>query len=335
MSRPSQRRDILLVLLVPAAYALVTLFPFNWTAPTRLPNAAAWRPGGGIAFPQRGIARLDSAPAWIAYARERNRLELDLRVMPFLQDQGGPARIFTISEDTWHRNLTVGQDGSDLVIRLRTPWADTNGMPNVRIPVVFQANAWVDLGIRVEPGILQVDIGGNPQLRRVLPPAPLQGWDPTYRLALGNELTYDRPWLGEIQHAIVRTGDLEVDYAAPGSPLVAPAGFLAYNKTPILVPFQELETLDAILNLVFYVPLGLLFGALTRRHVSGRWWLALLATLAVTVTLETLQLFVPDRQPSIDDVLFNTAGGLMGILLAQRPGMHRLGLGKRTDRRVD
>lgn len=42
-------------------------------------------------------------------------------------DQDGPARILTISADLWTRNLTVAQDGADLVVRVRSTFAGTNG----------------------------------------------------------------------------------------------------------------------------------------------------------------------------------------------------------------
>jgi len=41
--------------------------------------------------------------------------------------QSGPARILTISADASHRNLTVGQNGDGLVMRLRTPVMGENG----------------------------------------------------------------------------------------------------------------------------------------------------------------------------------------------------------------
>jgi hypothetical protein len=42
-------------------------------------------------------------------------------------DQSGPARIVSLSESTSERNLTLGQQGDDLVIRLRNPMTGLNG----------------------------------------------------------------------------------------------------------------------------------------------------------------------------------------------------------------
>ncbi|OKH23048.1 hypothetical protein NIES593_11360 [Hydrococcus rivularis NIES-593] len=41
--------------------------------------------------------------------------------------QYGPARILSLSSDLFQRNFTLGQEGSDLVFRLRTPVTGTNG----------------------------------------------------------------------------------------------------------------------------------------------------------------------------------------------------------------
>jgi hypothetical protein len=58
-------------------------------------------------------------------------------------DQKGPARIISISKDPGLRNLTVGQQGSDLIVRLRTPMTGENGVnPELTAPGVFAADGW-------------------------------------------------------------------------------------------------------------------------------------------------------------------------------------------------
>jgi len=49
-------------------------------------------------------------------------------------DQRGPARILSYSIDPMRRNFTLGQEGPDMVLRLRTPNTGLNG---TRIPLVF------------------------------------------------------------------------------------------------------------------------------------------------------------------------------------------------------
>lgn len=48
--------------------------------------------------------------------------------------QEGPARMVSYSEDTGNRNFTLGQDGRDLIFRLRTPLTGRNGViPELRV----------------------------------------------------------------------------------------------------------------------------------------------------------------------------------------------------------
>jgi VanZ like family len=53
-------------------------------------------------------------------------------------EQKGPARIISVSGDSLHRNLTIGQDRKDLVLRLRTPITGQNGADiKLSVPDVF------------------------------------------------------------------------------------------------------------------------------------------------------------------------------------------------------
>lgn len=70
---------------------------------------------------------------------------------------------------------------------------------------------------------------------------------------------------------------------------------------------------DAILNLVFFVPLGYL---LARSNLVRGFWL-LAATPLFSLSLETIQVVSPGRSPSLGDVLFNGIGGILGIVVAR------------------
>ena len=56
--------------------------------------------------------------------------------------QAGPARLLSISSDPQHRNLTIAQEGSDLVVRVRTAFTGDNGIsPEFVLPDVFRDDA--------------------------------------------------------------------------------------------------------------------------------------------------------------------------------------------------
>ena len=75
---------------------------------------------------------------------------------------------------------------------------------------------------------------------------------------------------------------------------------------------------DVWLNLVGYLPLGFLFAlALARSgHIRWAWWLGLLGPALLSLLLEGLQSYLPQRVPSRLDLLLNAAGGGLGALLA-------------------
>ena len=306
-----------------ACYGALSLWPYNWHGGQLLLNAAEPAPDGGVRFRGPGIAVASDPPAWVEPAMHTDRLELSLRVRSLMPEQSGPARIFTLSSDPYRRNLMIAQGGTDLVIRLRTPSTDANGRVGsnefARLPGVFATPEWVDIGVVIEPGRLRVKVDDEMELEQTLPPGALEGWDPSHRVALGNELTRNRPWLGEISRALVRTAGSTQDYAKAGQ-LDFPSVLLLTEKFPKLVPFRDFNATDAIANLVFYFPLGVLFGLLLGAGSGDRPWRraagAVLLVAAVSASMETLQVLVPRRAPSVDDLIFNTLGGALGVLLA-------------------
>ncbi len=328
---------VLLAVAILAAYPLASLSPFHplrWGFPKRVANGAELPAQGGILFPTPGIVRSVGPPDWVAAAMRSQRLELALRVRPFSSDQTGPARIFTLSADPYLRNLTIGQDGENLILRLRTPETDlngirANGLPVAEFPGVFRTPAaWVEIHLEIEPGRLRIsavapESGHRVGLETALAAEPLRDWDPSYRLALGGELTNERSWLGEIQQALVRTDGNAIDYAAPdarGTLEASPARFWYASQYFTLLPFRDFNLEDAFVNVIGYVPLGLLFGVWAWLWGGARrgWRRAaalVLAVAAVSATLETLQFLIPVRHPSSTDLVLNTLGGGIGLLL--------------------
>ena len=92
----------------------------------------------------------------------------------------------------------------------------------------------------------------------------------------------------------MRTGDSTESYTQT-SELEFPPRFLITGRPPKLVPLLELNSKDAINNVILYVPLGLLLGFLLGSGSGERRWrvafAALLFVAAVSASLEVLQFF--------------------------------------------
>jgi len=82
-------------------------------------------------------------------------------------NQAGPARILSVSRDPYHRNLTLGQDGQDLVIRLRTSLSGQNGTyPTILIQRVFADTTPHHLVLTYGQSVLKVYIDSLKSVHR-------------------------------------------------------------------------------------------------------------------------------------------------------------------------
>lgn len=76
---------------------------------------------------------------------------------------------------------------------------------------------------------------------------------------------------------------------------------------------------DFTLNVLLYVPLGVLLRHALARRFKGRWTqivCAITGVLAMSWTLDCVQALTIDRVPSRNDVFINCLGGFLGSLMA-------------------
>jgi hypothetical protein len=321
-TRPAVRWSSLAVGL--SVYAIASLEPFDWEIPKRVPNRGE-RTAEGWRFAAPGIVVAEPPHDWLEAASAAETLGLSLEIRPLPVAQSGPARILTMSRDAHLRNLTVAQEDDDLILRLRTEDTDLNGLlagePFARLEDVFRTAGWVSVDLQIRPRELTVALDGQLALVVPLPAAVVRRWDPSFNLALGNEMTCDRPWLGEIRAAVLRAADRVQNYADANA-MQLPAACWAMGYPPALVPFRLFLLQDAIRNTLMYGPLGLLLGLIMRLSASAALFLGLLVIFGVSLTFEIAQLFVASRFSAIDDTIYNTIGGGLGLALALY-GRHR------------
>jgi VanZ like protein len=305
-----------------AIYAIFSLqpFTFTWRLPVHVPNGAA-PISGGWSFPTPGIVVAQPRLAWLKSAKPAESLELSLEVRPLSSTRSRQARILTISEDIDNRNLMLAQDGDDLVLRLRSENTDGNGLRDgrsvARVENVLHAGRWTAIDLAIHPGRLTLAIDGRQEVEAALPPAVLATWNPWFGLALGNEMTCNRPWLGEIRDLVITVPDGATSYAEPGQ-VERPAACRPIHHSPKLVPLVPLSLRDALRNIAMYLPLGCLLGMMAHRHNRRTFGAMVLAVAAVSLAFETAQLFISSRFASIDDLIFNTLGGALGLSLGFR-----------------
>lgn len=66
-------------------------------------------------------------------------------------------------------------------------------------------------------------------------------------------------------------------------------------------------------NVAMFVPVGLFFVLLLGRR---RWWLAIVLGVVLTCAIEFVQMFLPDRVSDPRDILANSVGALVGVVVA-------------------
>lgn len=69
---------------------------------------------------------------------------------------------------------------------------------------------------------------------------------------------------------------------------------------------------ENIMNMVVFVPVGLLFSCVSRRL---KWWMVLLTGFCISVSIEALQYFFHKGFSEFDDVFHNTLGCAIGMMI--------------------
>jgi hypothetical protein len=84
------------------------------------------------------------------------------------------------------------------------------------------------------------------------------------------------------------------------------------RRVRVLEGFEwvTLANVEFAANILMFVPIGLMFVLLLGRRL---WWLAIVFSIALTVGIETLQLFIDGRVSDPRDLVSNTIGAVAGV----------------------
>ena len=134
----------------------------------------------------------------LAACRKTNQLTIEVTLTPADLKQRGPARIVTFSTNSASRNFTLGQDGKNLILRLRTTRTGNNGTkPQVTL-CKLTAGKPHHVIVSYFPGRLFCYVNG----RKVPASAAVQGdfsnWS-SQHLLFGDEWNGQRDWSGRLE----------------------------------------------------------------------------------------------------------------------------------------
>lgn len=157
-----------------------------------------WSDGALTIESSTSIASAQPARKLIDAIKRSNAISIEVWLRPADRSQSGPARIVSLSADPSRRNVTLGQDGDACDVRLRASSSDLNGLPSTRSPgKTLRPQLTHVTFTRDAAGRAVLFIDGKQVVSRNVA-GDFGNWDADYRLILANELTGDRPWLGDL-----------------------------------------------------------------------------------------------------------------------------------------
>ena len=160
------------------------------------------------------IRSIESTKRLVDAVRRSGAITIEAWIRPDNLKQKGPARIVTLSKNSNERNATLGQEGDQIETRLRTTATSTNGIPAIR-------SESRSLSDRLTHVVYTRDRGGNARIyvngrqrKQGKVSGTLGNWNDSFQLALANELSGDRPWLGELHLVAVYSRGLTAEEVA-------------------------------------------------------------------------------------------------------------------------
>lgn len=180
---------------------LLLLWPFDfWRAFERSENGARWlEDSNGVDIGEPGQILSPAGTPLRDLLASGGGFTLEAWVATADPQQSGPARIVSHSRNPSRRNFTLGQEGKNLIMRLRTTGTDLNGtIPHLVVKEVFQSTEPRHIVATYDFNEEVIYVDGEEQIRSQGVKGTFSNWDRSYPLVLANEATGDRPWLGRI-----------------------------------------------------------------------------------------------------------------------------------------
>lgn len=320
-----RQRLIALLLLWSFCATVLALWPFDFNGQCVLcQNQARVDDSGALVFAGNGLAQFVLPDRALDELIEQAGFQIDLEVVPADVMQGGPARIFSYSADPYRRNITIAQEGVDLMLRLRTGRRDRNGLAGAMfVPDVFAVGQSVAISVTHSEQSTAIAINGVEQ-SRLAAPVDFSAWTPRFGLYLGNEGTGNRPWRGQITQARFQAGPeaptlvaFSADRPEVSSQVSLPARFWGVNFVAMLWNDNP-HWSDAVLHLGMFVPFGFLCGLLflQERVTFGRVCALMLLVTGFALAIEFVQEFLASRSAAWFDQLYGMLGGAIGLAAA-------------------
>ena len=146
--------------------------------------------------------------------RQAQQFALEVWITPADAEQTGPARIVSLSLDRSKRSLSLVQEKGRYELRLRTSTTSDNGTPVTPTPDGTAIHRQTHIvATRTPDGVVRIFLDGQEVATNTVA-GDMNRWPDDCRLVVGNEVSGDRPWRGEIALVALYARALSADEIA-------------------------------------------------------------------------------------------------------------------------
>ncbi len=197
-------------------------------APRLEPHGMArFGPFQGMLLTDGAMHEQDAGDIVTNACRRTNELMIEAVITPARGDQRGPARIISLSRDSGRRNFTLGQEGENLVLRLRTPKTGTNGTnPQVTL-TALRIGRPQHVVVTYRQGVTTCHVDGKRVMQGRAVKGDFSNWEPQ-PLVFGDEVGGDRNWDGAIDAVVISNRARDAAYVK--------ASYTAYERQATMRP---------------------------------------------------------------------------------------------------
>jgi hypothetical protein len=182
------------------------------------PDRVKWSRSGLSVYDSALIATPKAPRRLIEAVKKSKAFSLEAWVTPANTSQEGPARILTLSSGTGERNFTLGQERDRYDLRIRAARTDNNGMPSLAAQSGSASTKLTHLVVTADrSGQARLYVNGEQQASSEVG-GSFDKWSDDFRLAIANETTGDRPWLGTYHLVAIYTRALSAEEIAARAP---------------------------------------------------------------------------------------------------------------------
>jgi hypothetical protein len=138
-----------------------------------------------------------------AECAQAGAISIEARVVTTDRTLDGPTRIVSLSDSISERNFTLGTSLEQLVFRLRTTETGLNGTPSLDSPEGAVSGELIHVAVVGEVGGSRMMYIDGVLVAEDAVEGDFSSWSDAFQLWVGNEASFDRPWLGELHELAI------------------------------------------------------------------------------------------------------------------------------------